>query len=217
MRITVIRTFLAVSSIAALVAATPALARDGHHGKRNASKHRTTHVSSVYAVRKAHRSRYRWSTHAARPTRAGAQGERVTSIHTPSRNDVTGEGHPSGSAGSGDSSGLIAEARRWIGTNPTGRSSLWCARFMNFVLKRTGHRGTGSDLARSFASYGQRIAGPQVGAIAVISRGRGGGHVGIVTGTDASGNPVIVSGNHSHRVAEGVYPRSRVIAYVKPI
>lgn len=103
-----------------------------------------------------------------------------------------------------------------MGTNPTGRSSLWCARFMNFVLQRTGHKGTGSDMARSFVSYGRRVHGPQVGSIAVLSRGRGGGHVGVVTGVDKRGNPIIISGNHGRRVGEGAYPRSRVLAYVKP-
>lgn len=87
---------------------------------------------------------------------------------------------------------------------------------MNFVLERTGHHGTGSDMARSFASVGQRIAGPQVGALAVMSRGRGGGHVGVVSAIDPAGNPIIISGNHGHRVAESVYPRGRVYAYVLP-
>ena len=111
---------------------------------------------------------------------------------------------------------LVSEARRWIGTNPTGRSSLWCARFMNFVLNRTGHHGTSSDMARSFASYGHRLSGPQVGAIAVMSRGRGGGHVGVVSGIDANGNPIVISGNHGHRVGESVYSRGRIYAYVMP-
>jgi hypothetical protein len=31
------------------------------------------------------------------------------------------------------SSNVVAEARRNIGGNPTGRGSLWCARFMNMV------------------------------------------------------------------------------------
>ena len=111
---------------------------------------------------------------------------------------------------------LVAEARRHIGRNPTGRATLWCARFMNMVLERSGHRGTGSDMARSFASYGRRVSGPQVGAIAVMSRGRRGGHVGVVSGIDAKGNPIIVSGNHGRRVAEATYPKSRVYAYVMP-
>jgi uncharacterized protein (TIGR02594 family) len=116
----------------------------------------------------------------------------------------------------GGSSGIVAEARRYIGGNPTGRGALWCARFMNMVLERSGHHGTGSDMARSFASYGQRISGPQVGAIAVMSRGRRGGHVGVVSGIDPQGNPIVVSGNHGHRVAESVYSRGRIYAYVMP-
>ena len=117
---------------------------------------------------------------------------------------------------SASGSSVVAEARRYIGGNPTGRKSLWCARFMNMVLQRSGHRTTGSDMARSFASYGQRVSGPQVGAIAVMSRGRAGGHVGIVSGVDAKGNPIVVSGNHGHRVAESVYSRGRIYAYVMP-
>jgi uncharacterized protein (TIGR02594 family) len=119
-------------------------------------------------------------------------------------------------AGEAPATGLVAEARRWIGGNPTGRASLWCATFMNFVLERSGHAGSGSNMARSFASYGTRVAGPQVGAIAVMSRGRRGGHVGVVSGVDANGNPIIISGNHSRRVAEATYSRRRVYAYVMP-
>lgn len=118
--------------------------------------------------------------------------------------------------GDATSSRIVAEARRWIGTNPTDMDRLWCARFMNFVLKKTGYRGTGSDMARSFASYGRRVGGPQIGAIAVMSRGRSGGHVGVVSGIKRNGNPIIISGNHNHRVGEGVYPRGRIYAYVMP-
>jgi uncharacterized protein (TIGR02594 family) len=113
-------------------------------------------------------------------------------------------------------SNVVAEARRYIGGNPTGRSALWCANFMNMVLQRSGHQTSGSNMARSFASYGRRVSGPQVGAIAVMSRGKRGGHVGVVSGVDASGNPIIISGNHNRRVAEATYSRGRVYAYVMP-
>jgi uncharacterized protein (TIGR02594 family) len=105
---------------------------------------------------------------------------------------------------------LVEEARRYIGTNPTGRGSLWCGAFMDMVLKRTGHAG-GGNLAWGYSRYGTHIAGPQVGAIAVMH-----GHVGVVSGVDANGNPIIVSGNHNHTVAEAVYPRGRIAAYVMP-
>jgi uncharacterized protein (TIGR02594 family) len=120
-----------------------------------------------------------------------------------------------GMAMTGNSSSLVMEARHYLGGNPTGRGSLWCARFMNMVLERTGHHGTGSDMANSFASYGQRISGPQVGAIAVMGR-RGGGHVGIVTGIDAAGNPIMISGNNGNRVREAPVSRGRIYAYVMP-
>ena len=118
-------------------------------------------------------------------------------------------------AGGFGSPGIVDTARRYLGGNPTGRGSLWCARFMNMVLQQTGHRGTGSDMASSFAKYGTRVSGPQVGAIAVMGR-RGGGHVGIITGVDAKGNPIMISGNSSHRVREVPVSRGRIYAYVMP-
>ena len=111
---------------------------------------------------------------------------------------------------------LIAEARKYLNTNPTRRSRLWCATFMNFILAKLGYPGTRSDLARSFVHYGRRIPGPRVGAIAVLSRGKEGGHVGVVTGVDKHGNPILISGNFNRRVGIGVHPRSRVLAYVVP-
>jgi len=126
----------------------------------------------------------------------------------------TASGRMATSSGFG-SSNVVAEARRYLGGNPTGRGRLWCARFMNMVLERTGLHGTGSDLARSFASYGQRVSGPQIGAIAVMGR-RGGGHVGVVSGIDAGGNPIVVSGNNGDRVRETPVSRGRIYAYVMP-
>ena len=110
----------------------------------------------------------------------------------------------------------IGVARGYMGTNPTKRKSLWCADFMNLVLERSGMKGTSSSMAGSFASYGQRISGPRVGAIAVIGRGKGASHVGIVTGIDPQGNPVLISGNHNNTVAEAPYPARSVMAYVWP-
>jgi uncharacterized protein (TIGR02594 family) len=130
------------------------------------------------------------------------------------RERIASEATPSFGGGFGGGSSLVAEARRYLGTNPTGRSSLWCGAFMDKVLRETGHRG-GGNLAKGYLNYGHRVSGPQVGAIAVMGR-RGGGHVGVVSGVDPNGNPIIVSGNHNRTVAESVYPRSRIIAYVEP-
>jgi uncharacterized protein (TIGR02594 family) len=191
---------MAIVSVALVALATPASARSVHRGRHvHAAAHGHHH-------RLHHFARTRDGRHAGRGRLARAQAAPLSPWDNPAF---------AGPAPGNGSSDMVSEARRYIGGNPTGRSILWCARFMNMVLERSGHRGTGSDLASSFARYGQRVEGPQVGAIAVMSR-RGGGHVGVVTGIDPRGNPIVVSGNHGHRVAEAVYPRGRVYAYVMP-
>jgi len=205
--------FVALALCAAVVAAvaSPAAARP-HHGRHAQASH--GHHVKHHQVRYHHVRRHHGARHRARVA-PGDQYAQPAAFGSAAGNAAAVTAPQAQSGGFG-SSGLVAEARSFIGGNPTGRSRLWCARFMNMVLEKSGHRGTGSDMARSFASYGQRLSGPQVGAIAVMSRGKQGGHVGVVSGIDPDGNPIVVSGNHGHRVAESVYPRGRVYAYVMP-
>ncbi len=115
---------------------------------------------------------------------------------------------------------VLLEALRWRGH--TARqlglpTKLWCADFMNFVLRQAGGKGTRSRAARSFLKYGKKLDGPRVGAIAILYRkGPNSGHVGVVRGTDGQGNPILVSGNHGPKVMQSTYPKSRVLAYVMP-
>lgn len=117
---------------------------------------------------------------------------------------------------------ILAEARRWLGkrAHQLGLPArLWCADFMNMVLRRAGFAGTGSRWAKSFARYGERLPGPKPGAIIVLHRGSPrspSGHVGVVSGQCRDGRIRVVSGNHGRRVAEACYPRRRVVAYVAP-
>ena len=148
--------------------------------------------------------------------RAGKVSRAANMSHAVNKSSAGDIGNAGMSGGFGGGSGLVSEARRYLGGNPTGRGSLWCARFMNMVLEKTGHHGTGSDMANSFARYGTRVSGPQVGAIAVMSRGGRGGHVGIITGVDAQGNPIMISGNSGNRVREAPVSRGRIYAYVMP-
>ncbi|MBV8791060.1 MAG: TIGR02594 family protein [Pseudolabrys sp.] len=115
---------------------------------------------------------------------------------------------------------VLLEALRWRGRTakqlglPT---QLWCADFMNFVLRKGGGKGTASRAARSFLQYGKKLDGPRVGAIAIMYRkGPNNGHVGVVRGTDGKGNPIIVSGNHGNTVRESLYMKEKVLAYVMP-
>ena len=198
---------LAVCSAAIVSLTSPAWARS-HHGARH---HARSHYLHHFA------ERHRGSRHSGRnlARTAPAYGGMVSTRAQRFANANASIAPQNFTPAAVGSSNVVAEARRYIGGNPTGRSSLWCARFMNMVLQRSGLKGTGSDMASSFANYGQRVSGPQIGAIAVMHR-RGGGHVGVVSGIDANGNPILVSGNHGNRVREAAYPRGRIYAYVMP-
>jgi uncharacterized protein (TIGR02594 family) len=189
---------------AAVAASSPASARSHHGSQRYAHARYTGHH---FARRSFSRHRLADSARYQR----GVAELRARGLESTQASVMSGG---NGFAASGGS-GLVDEARHYLGTNPTSRGSLWCARFMNMVLEKTGHQGTGSDLAASFARYGARVSGPQVGAIAVMGR-RGGGHVGIITGMDAQGNPIMISGNNGNRVREAPVSRGRIYAYVMP-
>jgi uncharacterized protein (TIGR02594 family) len=190
------RVLLAVGCISLLAMSTPALSipapRGPEHQQRNVHKKKIAQRTPASHAK----------PHAVRETQAAHLVG--TPIVLPPKRPMSG--WPA----------LVREARKYIGTNPTARTTLWCATFMNLVLARLGYSGTNSDAAMSFTDYGHRISEPKIGAIAVLSRGRRGGHVGVVSGIDSHGNPIIISGNHGHRVGEGIYPRARVIAYVMP-
>jgi uncharacterized protein (TIGR02594 family) len=207
---------VAVCSAAIVSFATPASARSQHGARHYARAHQlrqyvANHFRHYVERHRGfrHHGRLFARTAPGSDRRGLTRAQRFASAYASiaPRSDTTA---------SSSTSNIVAEARRYIGGgNPTGRASLWCARFMNMVLERIGLKGTGSDMASSFASYGHRVSGPQIGAIAVMHR-RGGGHVGVVSGIDADGNPIVVSGNYGNRVREAVYPRGRIYAYVMP-
>jgi uncharacterized protein (TIGR02594 family) len=201
---------LALCSMAVFAIASPASARSHHSAGRHARAYHAGHRARHY------RRHYRHITGASRWERGVAQMQRRGFAGTQASVESNATPAAMATPGSFGSSNIVAEARRYLGGNPTGMGRLWCARFMNLVLQHSGYHGTGSDMARSFASYGQRVSGPQVGAIAVMAR-RGGGHVGVVSGIDASGNPIVVSGNNGNRVREAPISRGRIYAYVMPM
>jgi uncharacterized protein (TIGR02594 family) len=200
---------LALCSAAVVASISPASARS-HHGSG-----RQAHARHAFHHARWHHA-FRHTRHYHHLARASRWDSGVAQMRSQGLADANASIASSTSSGGGmGSSGIVADARRYLGGNPTGRGRLWCARFMNMVLQESGYHGTGSDMASSFARYGQRVSGPQVGAIAVMGR-RGGGHVGIVTGIDAAGNPIMISGNNGNRVREAPVSRGRIYAYVMP-
>ena len=123
----------------------------------------------------------------------------------------TDDRYPNTNIQSGYSGGLVSIARSYMGSNPTGRRRLWCAAFIAKIAPNIAAKVSNPNMAKSYLQLPHVSA--QVGALAVLGR-RHGGHIGIVTGFDSSGNPTIVSGNHGHKVGEGTYAKGRVIAYV---
>lgn len=207
------RSVVALAIVFAAVAAfvSPASARPHH--RHSAERHGYVHHARHHHYHH-HARGSRFERSAAQLQTSGFGNTQAS--YDPNASSGRANNGMAASGGFGGGSGLVSEARRYIGGNPTGRGSLWCARFMNMVLQHTGHQGTGSDMASSFARYGTRVSGPQVGAIAVMSRGRRGGHVGIITGIDAQGNPIMISGNNGNRVREAPISRGRIYAYVMP-
>lgn len=106
---------------------------------------------------------------------------------------------------------LVSKARTYIGMSAKQiglhRRTLWCSAFMRFIA---GSPKGVNDRAISW--NGQPHISKQIGAIVIVRSRRT--HVGVVSGFDQKGNPQIISGNHNNKVAEAVYPASRVIAYV---
>ena len=104
---------------------------------------------------------------------------------------------------------LVNRASKYVGANANQLglpSRLWCADFMNMIAGGTDRR------AISYVSRGRPAYHGCVNCVAVTKR-RGGHHVGVVTGYDSNGDPIIISGNHGRRVGIGTYARNRVIAY----
>src|SRR5258707_4641345 len=205
---------LAFCSVTIAASVSPASARS-HHVRSHHITGRYAHARHGHYAR-AH-VRHRRSRYAVRGSRweRGVAEMRSRGLADTQASLMSGTASNGTMSGGFGSSSLVSEARGYLGGIPTSRRSLWCARFMNMVLEHTGHRGTGSDMASSFAHFGQHVSGPQIGAIAVMGR-RGGGHVGIITGVDARGNPIMISGNNGNRVREAPISRGRIYAYVVP-
>jgi len=98
----------------------------------------------------------------------------------------------------------------------------WCAAFANAVLRRTGHEGTESLMARSFLSYGIKTKDPKEGDIVVLKRGKGTltGHVGFFNGYEWEGDQLyvkVLGGNQNKSVNVAYFPVNYVLDYRRPV
>ena len=99
-------------------------------------------------------------------------------------------------------------------------TTAWCAAFVNASLAKAGIKGSGSNLATDFATWGTAVDPAQVakGDVLVDTRGNApgskGGHAGIATGQTRQGanglEIEMVSGNSGNKVTKSWYSASRL-------
>lgn len=109
------------------------------------------------------------------------------------------------------------------GVDLDAATTAWCAAFVNSALAQVGVKGSGSNVATSFANWGNAVnlAEIQRGDVLVQSRGAApgetGGHVGFATGNlrataDGIKQIELLSGNASNKVTTEWVDASSVIA-----
>lgn len=94
----------------------------------------------------------------------------------------------------------------------------WCSAFVNWAVTQSGARGTGSAAARSWLTWGKKVAVPQLGTIAVLWRDlptSSKGHVAFFVRRDGA-NIWLLGGNQGNRVEISKYPAARVLDFRAP-
>lgn len=102
------------------------------------------------------------------------------------------------------------------GQNLDPATTAWCAAFVNATLQQSGMEGTNSLAARSFLDWGQAVDEPQLGDIAVFSRGDPNGwqgHVGFFQGYNPDGTINVLGGNQGDAVTVAAYSPDRLLGF----
>ena len=102
------------------------------------------------------------------------------------------------------------------GANLDPATTAWCAAFVNATLQKSGQKGTGSNMARSFMDWGQPVDQPQRGDIAVFTRGDPNGpygHVGFFEGYNPDGTIRVLGGNQGDAVSVSSYSPDSLLGF----
>jgi uncharacterized protein (TIGR02594 family) len=106
------------------------------------------------------------------------------------------------------------------GVNLDPVTTAWCAAYVNSTLAQAGYQGTGSNMARSFLNYGQKVDQPQKGDLAVFQRGDPNGpfgHVGFFDGLNPDGTIRVLGGNQKDAVNYSNYGADKLLGYRRPV
>lgn len=94
-------------------------------------------------------------------------------------------------------------------------STPWCSAFANHMMELSGHAGTNSAWAKSWASWGVGVKKPVYGDVTVLTRD-GGGHVAFFVKDNGDGTVRLLGGNQHDEVCYANFPKDRVIAFRRP-
>lgn len=118
-------------------------------------------------------------------------------------------------AGAGTSARIAAwlkNLRAWWADDETP----WCGTACAAWMREAGVNPPASWFrARAWADWGEPCTGPLLGSVVVFAR-TGGGHVGIVAGTDTAGRVLVLGGNQGDAVCIAPFDQARVLAYRWP-
>lgn len=88
----------------------------------------------------------------------------------------------------------------------------WCAAFVGAMLERVGIRSSRFESAKSYMTWGQSMAHPEVGCLVVFPH-----HVAFVVGKDERGNILALGGNQSDEVNIRAFSTSRIAVFRWPL
>lgn len=96
-------------------------------------------------------------------------------------------------------------------------SVAWCAAAVGAILKRAGHKSSGSLAARSYESWGVGLKEPALGTIATKKRGNSSwqGHVGFIVGASPT-QIFLLGGNQGDAWSVAAFPRKEFTAFRWP-
>jgi uncharacterized protein (TIGR02594 family) len=119
--------------------------------------------------------------------------------------------------GKEDAAEILRYFREAGDTSAASEATPWCAAFAGAMLRRAGHAGTGSLLARSYLNWGEALPTARVGAVTVLSRGDdpNAGHVAFFLGETVD-KLFLLGGNQGDAVTVAAFDKTRLLGFRWP-
>jgi uncharacterized protein (TIGR02594 family) len=116
----------------------------------------------------------------------------------------------------------IMEMYRTVGHTQVEHDEVaWCAAFVGFCLEKAGVPSTRKLNARSYLTWGEKVAGPEQareGDVVIFTRGANTAHGHVAFFVRAAGAQIeVLGGNQSDAVSVARYARSRLLGIRRPL